>query len=97
VAEKSKHVGNALWFLLSEMLGLLVALMLFAMAAQHVVVPFTLRALCPSSIIGSFADPANVWDKFTFAIFVFGGNFLLYGIIGTLMRGFLRPKQKINS
>jgi hypothetical protein len=102
VPEKAKHVRNKLRqarplvrsFLISGTLGLIVALILFAMAASHIVVPFILFALCPSSIVGSFADPANVWDKFAFAIFAFGSNFVLWGVIGTLICGMLPSATK---
>jgi hypothetical protein len=31
------------------------------------------------------ADPANSWDKFLIATVEFGGNFVLYGMIGSLL------------
>ena len=91
--EKANPVAR--WFLVSGTLGLFVALILLAMTASHFVVPFILRALCPFSIVGSFADPADVWDKVAFAIFMFGSNFVLYRVIGTLIRGMLRSATKV--
>jgi hypothetical protein len=38
--------------------------------------------LWPFSIIG-IADPTGFWNQALFAVIEFGGNFLLYGIVGT--------------
>jgi hypothetical protein len=65
-------------------LGVLVALILMAMAANHVVRPGVLLVLWPSSIAG-IADPSTPLDKIIIATLEIGGNFLLYGIIGMLI------------
>jgi len=72
------------WFLMCGCLGVFVALILMAMAANHVVRPGVLLVLWPSSIAG-IADPTTPLDKIIVATFEFGGNFLLYGIIGMLV------------
>lgn len=72
------------WFVGSGFLGILVALILMAAAANRIVTPTVLLVLWPSSISG-MADPSTFWDKILVATFEFGGNFLLYGVIGTLV------------
>ena len=69
------------WFLISGCLGVLVALVL--MVLPHVK-PRVLLVLWPASIVG-LADPSTIWDTIMVASFEFGGNFLLYGAIGTLI------------
>jgi uncharacterized membrane protein len=76
--------GLMRWFLISGCVGVLIALALMTMGTSHVVSPTVLLALWPPSIVG-VADPTNLSDKIIFAIIEFGGNFLLYGIIGTLI------------
>jgi hypothetical protein len=72
------------WFLISGIVGVLVAFVLLGLEALNVIVPGAFLVLWPSSIIG-MADPANAWDKFLIAAVEFGGNFVLYGIIGSLL------------
>jgi hypothetical protein len=55
-----------------------------AMAADHLLKPTVLLILWPSSIAG-IADPSTLSDKIIVAMFEFGGNFILYGLIGTLI------------
>jgi hypothetical protein len=70
------------WFLISGCVGVLVAAALGTIASHWVLNPKLLFALWPSSIIG-LADPSALSDKILFAVVEFGGNFLLYGILGT--------------
>ena len=77
------------WFLVSGCLGVLVALTLMATTARHVVGPTVLLVLWPASIAG-IVDPSTLSDKILVAMFEFGGNFLLYGLIGTLAAVFFR-------
>jgi predicted cobalt transporter CbtA len=77
------------WFLVSGCLGVLVALILMTMAASQLVRPTVLLVLWPSSIAG-IADPSTLSDKIIVAMFEFGGNFILYGVIGTLIGLFFR-------
>lgn len=69
------------WLLISGSFGVLVALVL--MVLPHVN-PQVLLVLWPASIAG-LADPSTISDKIMVASFEFGGNFLLYGAIGTLV------------
>jgi hypothetical protein len=79
------------WFLVSGCLGVFVALVLMAMGASHIVSPTVLLVLWPSSIAG-IADPSTLSDKIMVAMFEFGGNFILYGVIGTLV-GLCFPRK----
>jgi hypothetical protein len=72
-------------------LGVFVALVLMAMGASHIVSPTVLLVLWPSSIAG-IADPSTLSDKIMVAMFEFGGNFILYGVIGTLV-GLCFPRK----
>jgi hypothetical protein len=77
------------WFLFSGCVGVLIALALLVMATRHLVSPTVLLVFWPSSIAG-IADPSDVLDKILVAAFEFGGNFLLYGIVGAVIRTGLR-------
>jgi len=70
------------WFLISGCVGLLVAVALGMIASHRSLSPKLLLTLWPPSIIG-IADPSTLSDKILFAVIEFGGNFLLYGIVGT--------------
>lgn len=72
------------WFLLSGSLGVLVALILMVTATYHVVRPTVLLVLWPPSLVG-FANPSTLSGSILVAIVEFGGNFILYGAIGTLI------------
>jgi hypothetical protein len=72
------------WFLLSGCLGVLVALTLMTIATYHVVKPSILLVLWPPSLAG-LANPLTLSDKILVGLFEFGGNFILYGAIGTLI------------
>jgi hypothetical protein len=80
-----------LWFLYSGCVGVLVALVLLAMGTRHIVSPTVLLVLWPSSIAG-IADPSTMSDKIMVGLFEFGGNFILYGAIGTLV-GLCFPRK----
>src|SRR6266481_4947898 len=84
------------WFLLSGCLGVLVALTLIAIPTRYVISPKILLVLWPSSIAG-LADPLDLSDKILVAIFEFGGNFILYGVIGTLIGLCFRRKPNPES
>jgi|GEM_PF-6921363 hypothetical protein len=76
--------GLRRWFLISGCLGVLVALTLMTAATYHMVRPNILLVLWPPSIVG-LADPSTLSDKIVVALFEFGGNFILYGCVGTLV------------
>ncbi|PYU42882.1 MAG: hypothetical protein DMG56_05960 [Acidobacteria bacterium] len=87
--------GRALlknWFLVSGCMGILVALALGFMAPYRLVSQRILLVLWPFSIIG-LADPSEFSHKIIFAAVEFGGNFILYGAIGTLIGLCFRRKS----
>lgn len=88
---KNRRSGLGRWFLVWGCLGVLVALTLMALGARHIVSPTVLLVLWPSSIAG-MADPSTLSDKILVALFEFGGNFILYGVIGTLV-GLCFPRK----
>ena len=45
--------------------------------------PAVILLLWPTSIVG-LADPKGLLDQAIFGIFMFGGNFLLYGVLGAV-------------
>ena len=74
--------GLKAWFLVSGCIGIIVALVLAAIASTHALNPIVLLTLWPSAIAG-IADPTTLSDKILIGAFEFGGNFLLYGVVGT--------------
>jgi hypothetical protein len=76
--------GLLRWFLVSGCVGVLVALALAAVGTNRIVSPGILLALWPPSVVG-IADPTSQSDKILFAIIEFGGNFVLYGVVGTFI------------
>jgi hypothetical protein len=89
VAEETKLAQNGAalaktfmrWFLVSGSIGLFVALIL---SAVPVVSPVVLLVLWPSSIAG-LVDPSRLWDQVIVAAVQFGGNFIIYGLIGAFI------------
>jgi hypothetical protein len=74
--------GLKVWFLVSGSIGIIVALVLAIVASSHSLNPKLLLTLWPSSIVG-LSDPTTVAANIVIGVYEFGGNFLLYGIIGT--------------
>ena len=75
--------GLRRWFLAFGSLGVLVALALTAIPARHIIPPRVLLVLWPPALAG-LANPSTVSDKILVVTFEFGGNFILYGAVGTL-------------
>ena len=76
--------GLKAWFAASGCIGIIVALALAGIARYRPLNPRVLITLWPLSIIG-LADPTNLSDKILFGATELGGNFLLYGVIGTAL------------
>lgn len=76
--------GLKAWFLVSGCIGVIVALTLATIASNRSLNPMLLLTLWPPSIVG-LADPTTVSGKILIGTFEFGGNFLLYGVIGTAL------------
>jgi hypothetical protein len=74
--------GLKAWFLVSGCIGIIVALVLALVASNRSLSPGLLLTLWPASIVG-LSDPSTLTAKILIGVYVFGGNFLLYGVIGT--------------
>lgn len=81
--------GLKVWFLVSGCIGIIIALLLAAAASYRELNPMLLLALWPSSIVG-LSDPATLPGKILIGTSEFGGNFLLYGVVGTVLGFVLR-------
>jgi hypothetical protein len=88
---KVKIVKLRYWFLISGGLGLLVALtiVITTLVRHRLISSELVYALWPASIVG-FGDPTELSDKIICGILEYGGNFLLYGLGGTLVGLLLR-------
>jgi hypothetical protein len=73
-----------LWFVISGLVGILIAVALAALARYSDVNSYILLLLWPPSIVG-LADPSSPSDKIIFGVIEFGGNFIIYGVIGLFM------------
>jgi hypothetical protein len=73
------------WFLIAGCIGVVVAVVL-SLLLSHDLIPAAIAiALWPTSILG-LVDPTNLRDQIITGVFTFGGNFLLYGLLGLLVR-----------
>jgi hypothetical protein len=82
MTRKSRRLGR--WFLISGCIGIVVAIGLAVIAAYYSVSPTLLLILWPVSIVG-LANPSGVSEKIIFGVIEFGGNLVLYGVIGFLI------------
>jgi hypothetical protein len=73
------------WFLLAGCLGIVVAGVLTLLLSHDLIPAAVAIALWPTSILG-LVDPTNLRDQIITGVFTFGGNFLLYGLLGLLVR-----------
>jgi len=71
---------SARWFWQAGSVGLLVAITLAVFKPSN---PEIIVILWPASIVG-LADPKGLLDQVLFGLFMFGGNFLLYGAFGAV-------------
>jgi hypothetical protein len=74
--------GLKAWFFVSGCIGVIVALVLAVVASNRSLNPKLLLTLWPASIVG-LADPTTLPAKILIGVYEFGGNFLLYGVVGT--------------
>jgi hypothetical protein len=73
------------WFLIAGCLGVVVAVVLTLLLSHDLIPAAVAIALWPTSILG-LVDPTNLRDQIITGFFTFGGNFLLYGLLGLLAR-----------
>lgn len=76
--------GLKAWFLISGCIGIIVALVLAFVASGRSLNPMLILTLWPSSIAG-IADPTTFSDKLLIGTYEFGGQFLLYGVVGIVL------------
>lgn len=86
--------GLKAWFLVSGCIGVIVALVLAVIASNRSLNPMLFLTLWPPSIVG-IADPTTLSDKILIGTFEFGGNFLLYGAVGTGIGFVLRLANRL--
>jgi hypothetical protein len=76
------------WFLIAGGIGVAVAVALTVWSSHGVVKPMVLLTLWPTSIVGMANDgpfKLTVAELLILAV-MYGGNFLLYGLLGALAR-----------
>ena len=69
------------WFVISGVVGILIAVALAALAKYRDVNPYVLLLLWPPSSVG-LVDRSSPSDKIIVGVVEFGGNFIIYGVIG---------------
>ena len=81
----------ARWFLFSGGVGVLMALLLYILGAFTFSRAFVVHVsvvLCPEMVLGlGLSDPPTPGALALLLAFVFGTNFVLYGLIGLLLCG----------
>ena len=68
------------WFLWAGCIGLAAAILITILKPSD---PGIILLLWPTSIVG-LANPRGLLDQAVFGLFMFGGNFLLYGAFGAV-------------
>ncbi len=68
------------WFFAAGCIGLTVAVVLFILRPAN---PEIILLFWPPAIAG-IADPTGFFDKLLTAAVMFGGNFVLYGLLGAV-------------
>jgi hypothetical protein len=68
------------WFLLAGCIGFVAAVSIAIIKPRN---PAIILLLWPTAIVG-LADPKGLLDQAVFGLFIFGGNFLLYGAFGAV-------------
>jgi hypothetical protein len=100
---KTRVGGMTRWFLAFGAIGLLVALAIAILASHRatyrLIRPSVVMTLWPASVIG-IVDPTDTSSQIVFGLIEFGGNFLLYGVVGvffgTIIRGISRVLRRNN-
>jgi hypothetical protein len=69
------------WFVIPGCGGVAIAVVLTILMSQDRVSSSMVLSLWPTSI-AALIDPKTIWSQVITGIFTFGGNFLIYGLIG---------------
>ena len=80
------------WFLISGCIGIFVAVILATTSVTDSISPILRLVLWPTVFAG-MADPADQPEKFMVAAIMYGGNFVLYGLVGTAIGLLFRPRH----
>jgi predicted cobalt transporter CbtA len=84
------------WFLIFGCIGILVAVILGTSSAiDNFISPAVRLVLWPSAFAG-MANPSDLPEKFMVVAIVYGGNFVVYGVVGTAIGLFLGRVKKSN-
>jgi hypothetical protein len=83
VTNTSKRL--VLWFVISGGVGVLIAVALAVLASYRDVNPYILLLLWPPSSVVGLVDPSSPSDKIIVGVVEFGGNFIIYGVIGLFL------------
>ena len=70
-----------LWFVISGVVGILIAVALAVLTNYRDVNPYILLLLWPPSSVG-LVGTSSPSDKIIVGVVEFGGNFIIYGVIG---------------
>ena len=79
------------WFLISGCIGIFVAIILATTSVIDSISPILRLVLWPTVFAG-MADPAGLLEKFIVAVIMYGGNFVLYGLVGATIGLFFRSR-----
>jgi len=84
------------WFLFSGSVGIFVAVILATSSlVDNIISPSVRLVLWPPAFAG-MANPADMPEKFMVAAIVYGGQFVLYGLVGAAI-GLLFGRRKGSS
>ena len=82
------------WFLIFGCIGILVAVILGTSSAiDNFISPAVRLVLWPSAFAG-MANPSDFPEKFMVVAILYGGNFVLYGVVGIALRLFVGRVKK---
>ena len=76
------------WFVIAGCIGIAISTLISIFRPDN---PALVLCLWPSSIVG-LADPSGLRNQIIFGVFMFGGQFLLYGVLG-LVAGFAADRR----
>ena len=85
------HLGR--WFLIAGGFGLVIAILLAVAMGYDRAPTAVVSALWPTAML-QLIDPQTIGSKIATALFVYGGNFLIYGLLGVGI-GFLISRLRL--
>ena len=85
------HLGR--WFFVAGGVGLVIAVLLAIAMGHDRASTAVVLALWPTAML-QLIDPQTIGSKIATALFVYGGNFLIYGLLGVGV-GFLISRLRL--